>query len=386
MGVLHGLILKALALGCKAFFVLKLIETFSPGVFAEYSMVLSIGIVFGHIFSFSCVETLAILIAGSEREAEKYLRIEKAIFIACVFLVLAALLIDSSVVYVLLAIACSMHLAYVSGCVRTISSAHYEWVLNIPPIIFVFICLIFEVNTLRALFSIYFLIWITAAHLILRVKLSVSECEPQHSLRVVSKNVFLHPSALSRTISNLLLLALMRALIIVPALFIPFKELDQISVSVAIAESIMGLLMVVVNRQFNTYCSKKIPYQTAIINSVQLHVVMLFLSAITLIIGEKFFSFLLVDFEVLAIVLVFFGSVISLISLRNYVWVSSFKIILTDVYMGAVLAVLFFDLILYEYFGGYNWLFWFVVVCSIFHGVTVCLVSIDIKKIAKGNK
>jgi hypothetical protein len=156
MGVLHGLILKALALGCKAFFVLKLIETFSPGVFAEYSMVLSIGIVFGHIFSFSCVETLAILIAGSEREAEKYLRIEKAIFIACVFLVLAALLIDSSVVYVLLAIACSMHLAYVSGCVRTISSAHYEWVLNIPPIIFVFICLIFEVNTLRALFSIYF--------------------------------------------------------------------------------------------------------------------------------------------------------------------------------------------------------------------------------------
>jgi hypothetical protein len=169
-------------------------------------------------------------------------------------------------------------------------------------------------------------------------------------------------------------------------MFIPFKELDQISVSVAIAESIMGLLMVVVNRQFNTYCSKKIPYQTAIINSVQLHVVMLFLSAITLIIGEKFFSFLLVDFEVLAIVLVFFGSVISLISLRNYVWVSSFKIILTDVYMGAVLAVLFFDLILYEYFGGYNWLFWFVVVCSIFHGVTVCLVSIDIKKIAKGNK
>ena len=357
-GVIHGLLLKTIALAFKALFIFTIIDNFKNGVFAEYSVILSVGIILGQMLSLSCAETLAIKIAGSREKASKYLGIENHLLVICLMAIFVGFGLKNLYVYIIISIIYNMYFSYVSGCLRSLSPVFYEWMLNVPLIMFVLICEIFKIDTLDFLITANFAISLLVVHSV--VLIAGFTGKGGYSFSHIAYRIFDSANSLNKTVSNIILLILMRSMIILPPIFLPFGDLDQLSKSFAIAESVVGLLMINVNRKFNKYCNNEASGKEALLFSIKVYLILLILAANVWILGQGLDA-IGIDHKMLSNSLIFFGFILSLINIRNFVWAKKNKSKYVEITIISMLALFMMIMLYNKYINTLDWFYVFVI-------------------------
>jgi len=318
-GIAHGLLWKVLSTLSKIVFLIIVVPRLPSGVFAEYIYSISITMIMAMVLSAGTSEHLPTLIKGKRDAMDRY----SPFYIVSVTLgwfFLFAYILTRQYFFLLAALAFT-HATYliIAGLLRSIDPKYYEWLNNFPTILFTIICIAVTISGFEHLILIFILTNMTI-NMAIAFHGEVSISVNYDRLRSAFEgSVGLAMKGITKTISNMLLIADFRALIIFPKFLLKHNPSDALAIAITAGEALWQLAMVIVNRNYVHYCKGEGTLRSSMRSGGILMLGMVFASVIFIYFGipitiEKF------DWHLVGWATVFFGSMIVFMEFRYFFW------------------------------------------------------------------
>lgn len=319
IGYAHGLFWKLAALFSKFLFLILIVPKLPDTVYAEYIFALTITLFPGLLLSLGASEHLPIIIKGDRRIMDHYAPIYNFYLLACAAL-LAFYLFSGSWVALLLCVAAT-HMVYfiLAGLLRSVDPGHYEWLTNQPTILFLLACFVWNTKTVEELVLLFIITNLMVYIPIAMVGGVKFAFDISGIMMALKKLVEMSSRGFAKIMSNLLLTADMRALILAPKLLLKVTPSDSLAMAINIGESLWQLAMVVVNRNYAFYC-KQLGTLASSLKSAALLMAGMLVVGVVLLVFDIPIQINKLDWTLTGWSVVFFAGMITLMELRYFLW------------------------------------------------------------------
>jgi len=321
--LLRGIMLKLLSISSKLGFLLVVVPSLNAGVFTEYVIALTYAVLISRVLSFGLEEQLVTVVKGVRKNLAMYMPLYGLSLVLVVIAILLNLVFSfENNIYLISVVLMSGSI--LGGLIRGVYPDQYEWILNVPWVLFLFFAFFTKVKSVYELVVILSLSHLLVHAIVVFFNKNVfsGAFSEVHRSFFNAKNII--KSSVLKVVASLLLIADFRGLLIWSKILHDNILIDSITMAISVGEGVWQLFMVLVNRKYGEYCSKKTTYYVAFQVSVKVFFGLLFSAGIVLIFSfyfESFFeNYTVIDFNKIAWAIAFFGSMAALINIRNYFW------------------------------------------------------------------
>lgn len=247
-GYSHGVILKLFGVLSKVVFLFVVVQTLDEGVFSSFFVILTGGTIIARILSLGSEEQIPL--EGGTDQLGQYLPLY--IFLLALSSFAFGLVIFFSSVFthlLLIALVFSQTFVFI-GVLRVYGPRYYEWLTELPWVLFLLFNFIIDLRTLDALilfFSLSYVltgVFVFLAAGVLRLSLIVD----------VFSILLLAKRGGDKVLSNLIVVMNLRALVIWATLF-GYGVSDRLTLAIGCGEAVWQFCTVVVFRNYSTYCT-----------------------------------------------------------------------------------------------------------------------------------
>jgi hypothetical protein len=334
LGIGHGALWKIAALASKLGFVLFVLPFLSNGVFADYSVWMTVALVAALVLSLGAIDGLPIIVRGRPIVRNALAPLGQASLATTALFFLAFLLSGETWVLIVALVGCNICYLALSGLLRSTDPHLFEVLTNAPSVAFLLLCLAFATRDLNQLLLAFFV----ANFLIscgIAAKIGILRPVSVRELRYSAKATrWLAIRGNLKSISAILVIADFRTLLTTPGLLRGLPPTDALAVSLTVGEAFWQLGMVVVNRNFAKYCSGRGNLNSSVKTA-------LYLLLLTSSIGLAFMilplpSISKFDWPMVGWAVILFAAMAALSELRAYFWARDKK---DHIIIGAQIAI-----------------------------------------------
>lgn len=320
-GYLHGGAWKLAALACKFAFLIYFVPQMPDGEFSQFLFWQSAALLLARAVSVGMVDELPVRIRGNAPEARQFWPLLQGLQVASLGGLLIAWSTDSVMVAGLELVLVLVAASILQGIIITLRPSWYERALNWPWLFFIAFLAAssskLAVHTLHLYETALFLSQIIA---FFAVRSILGPIGKRRLIPVDLASLVRHGSI--KMLSELTLLANARAPILLPVALVGSLQSDQVSYSLAIADALAGLFMVIVNRNYVLYCKHEAKAGHALISATFVIVAMTLLGGAALLASDLAPSLWPAQLRAMDLLwaCVFFGAITAFYDVRYFFW------------------------------------------------------------------
>lgn len=255
-GYLHGGAWKLAATACKFAFLIYFAPKMLDGEFSLFLFWQSTALLVARAASIGLADELPVRIRGKAEEARQFWPLLLVLQIVSLAGLAIAWCTESLTIAALALVLVLVPGSILGGVIRTWQPNWYERALNWPWLVFI-AALAFggtglALQTLHLYATAFFLAQLAV---LFAVQPSLGESGERSVRRLIPVEIAsLARHGSLKMLSEFTLLANSRALVLLPVILVGSLQSDRISLSLAVADAVAGLFMVIVNRNYVLYC------------------------------------------------------------------------------------------------------------------------------------
>lgn len=320
-GYRHGGAWKLVAMACKIVFLIYFAPRMIEGEFAKFLFWQSAALLGARAASVGLVDELPIRVRGRIEEVRKFWPLLQLLQIVSIVGVTVAWCNDSIMLAGLALVLVLLPGAILEGVIRTWQPGWYERALALPWIAFSAALAIGRIEVAMQMLLLYAsALLISQLFVSYAVRLGLGRID-WHEL-IPERIVSLIGSGSLKMASEFTLLANARAPVLLPVILLGSLQSDRVSLSLAVADALAGLFMVVVNRNYVLYCRTDAKAAHALISGFSIVAAMTILGFLALVASLVFPSLWVVELEPMELLwaCMLFGAITAYYDARYFFW------------------------------------------------------------------